>query len=133
MRQTETLPRPQLEAMHKTYSADRLTENKIRGAYRVRGKLYVCTGGCFGPNNRMEINADELIPLSLWTDETATYAMACARADSEDGWRGVGKFYQGIVVSNGGQKFVLAGREVRFTQAIGTTCTATKQRSLFDC
>lgn len=132
MRRTETLPRPQLEALHKTYSAASLTENQIRGAYPCRGKLYVCTGGMFSKGGIAKLNADELIPLERWTGETVKYDMLGARADMEDGWRG-GRFYQGVVVCHKGKKYVLAGREVDFTPEIGTTFTATKQLSLFDC
>lgn len=131
MRKHDTLPRKQLEALHKTYSADRLTENRIRGALDIRGRLFVCTGGLHSGGKVLEVHADELVPLERWSDLTATYNMLCARADTEDGWRG-GRFYQGIVVSCKGRKYVLAGREVEFTQEVGTTLTATTQRSLFD-
>lgn len=131
MPKTDTLPRHQLEALYKTYSADKLTGNTIRGAYPLGGKLFVCIGGLFGRNDSMEVHADELIPLEWWSGETATYDMVCDRADREDGWRG-GRFYQGVVVSHKGKKYVLAGREVWFSQEAGTTYTATTQRSLFD-
>lgn len=130
MRKNDTLPRQQLEALNKTYSADKLTENRIRGALTIRGKLFVCTGGILG-HKSMELHADELIPLERWNDMTVNYNMLCARADMEVGWRG-GRFYQGVVVSYKGKKYVLAGREVTFTQEAGTILTATTQRSLFD-
>lgn len=130
MRKNDTLPMPQLRALDKTYSADRLMENRIRGALEIRGKLFVCTGGCYH-NGIRYLNADELVPLDQWTGDTITYNMAGARADMEDGWRG-GRFYQGITISHKGKKFVLAGREVEFTPEIGTISTATTQRSLFD-
>lgn len=132
MRKTETLPRPQLEALYKTCSAAALSENQIRGVYPLRGKLYVCTGGMFSKEGIAMLNADELILLEHWTAETVEYGMLAGRADMEDGWRG-GRFYQGVVVSHKGKKYVLAGREVKFTPEIGTTITATKQLSLFDC
>lgn len=131
MQQNQTLHRQQLEALAKTYSADTLTNNRIRGAKDIRGTLFVCTGTAFcSEHGHGRVQADELVPLERWQGETITYAIASVRVDNTR--RSAGSFYEGLAVSFKGRKYVLTGRKVTFTPEAGTSVKVPVQKSLLD-
>ena len=127
---TEHIPMPTLKALAGTYSGDSLTENRIRGAVRIGGRLYVATDTCGRGTTWLYVGAVELLPRELWKGETATYDVATA--ERRVGHRSPEEFYKGIVVSFQGKKFVLNGQRIKFVPQAGTVTTATRQLSLFD-
>lgn len=126
---TDSLPMPKLKALAETYSADTLTENRIRGALELRGTLFVCTSSCYGARGYSKVNADEMIPLEAWPGEIVDYQAIGYRVD--DARRQNGTFYEGLAVSYRGRKYVLSGHRTTFQPESGTTITATKQLTLF--
>ena len=79
------LPPARWEEARDSYCADTIDSGKGRATFQHDGKLYVMTGGCFGPDPLREyLKLAQILPVERWDGETSTYFENARRIDDQE-------------------------------------------------